>query len=51
MDTEDLRQYKDELKATLEEVDNQLFEREVDRLLNTFFSKCFPEDDDFDFAF
>ena len=45
MDTEDLRQYKDELKATLEEVDNQLFEREVDRLLS------FLNDDDFDFAF
>jgi len=44
MDTEDLRQYKDELKDVLEEVDNQLFEREVNRLLNGFFSKCFPED-------
>ena len=44
MDTEDLRQYKNELKDVLEEVDNQLFEREVNRLLNEFFSKCFPED-------
>ena len=34
MDTEDLRQYKDELKDVLEEVDNQLFEREVNRILS-----------------
>ena len=42
MSIKELKEYKDKLQETLVKVEDELFKKELDEMLNAFFKEYFP---------